>query len=29
MRALPLALAACAAGAVLLQWQPALPPAAP
>ena len=29
MRALPLALAACAAGAVLLQWQPVLPPAAP
>ena len=29
MRALPLALAACAVGAVLLQWQPMLPPAAP
>src|SRR5262245_41585294 len=29
MPALPLALAACAAGAVLLQWQPTLPPVAP
>jgi competence protein ComEC len=29
MRALPLALAACAAGAILLQWQPALPSVAP